>query len=318
MTEQEPRSHKNDWEQSAMERIALAAVNEQRRARRWGIFFKLFFAAYLLAVLFMVQGDFADQALKERHTALVDLEGVIETGSTASADYVITGLRAAFENQNAAGVILRVNSPGGSPVQSAYINSEISRLRALYPNTPLYAVIGDVCASGCYYVIVAADKIFANEASIVGSIGVLMDGFGFVEAMKKLGVERRLLTAGENKGFLDPFSPADPKHVRYVRGLLKEIHDQFVTAVKKGRGATLKEDKELFSGLIWSGERALKLGLVDEFGSASQVAREVVGAETIVDYTRKPGLFDRFAGQIGATMASTLTKELAVRAPTLK
>lgn len=302
------------WERNVLERVALAAVTEQRRARRWGIFFKLFFAAYLLLVLLLAQGPkFGETALTERHTALVDLEGVIDSEGKASADNVIGGLRAAFENKNVAGVILRANSPGGSPVQSSYIYNEIGRLREKYPNIPLYAVVGDICASGCYYVVAAADKIYANESSIVGSIGVLMDGFGFVDTLKKLGVERRLITAGENKAFLDPFSPMNAKHKQYIEGVLSDVHGQFVAAVKRGRGKALKADQNLFTGLIWTGDKARELGLIDEMGSAGYVARDVIQAEEIVDYSLRENLFDRFAGQFGATVAHTLSKELGVR-----
>ena len=313
MSEQD---QKPSWERDVLERVALAAVTEQRRARRWGIFFKLFFAAYLLAVLLLAQGPgLGDTALKERHTALVDLDGVIESEGKASADNVIGGLRAAFESKNVAGVILRANSPGGSPVQSSYIYSEILRLRQKYPDIPLYAVIGDICASGCYYVVAAADKIYANESSIVGSIGVLMDGFGFVDTMKKLGVERRLITAGENKAFLDPFSPMNTKHKQYIEAVLKDVHAQFIDAVKRGRGDALKPDKDLFTGLIWAGDRARELGLIDEMGSAGFVAREVIKAEDIVDYSLRENLFDRFAEQFGAATARTLGSELGVRGP---
>ena len=312
------RDGKN-WERDALERVAMAAVNEQRRARRWGIFFKLFFALYLLAVLAATQAPkWGDAGIAKRHTALVELEGVIESEGKASADNVISGLRAAFESTNAAGVILRANSPGGSPVQSAYINNEIARLRDKYPDKPLYAVVGDICASGCYYVVAAADKIYANEASLVGSIGVLMDGFGFVDSLKKLGVERRLITAGENKAFLDPFSPMNAKHQRYIESLLKEIHTQFIDTVKRGRGDALKDDKELFSGLVWSGERAKGLGLIDEMGSASYVAREVIGAEDIVDYSLKADFFDRFAEQLGTATAKALGGQLANRTPLMR
>jgi protease-4 len=302
---------KEGWERSVLEKIALSALEEQRRARRWGIFFKLFIVAYLLLLLISVQWDsLTGHGLASRYTALVDMEGVIESEGRASADRVVTGLRAAFESAGTAGVILRVNSPGGSPVQSAYINDEISRLREQYPDTPLYAVIGDVCASGCYYVVVAADRIYANKGSIVGSIGVLMDGFGFPDAMKKLGVERRLLTAGENKAMFDPFSPVNAKDRRYLQGMLNEVHQQFIDVVKDGRGDSLKASREIFSGLIWTGERAKALGLVDDFGSASFVAREVIGAEDIVDFTAKENILDRFAQQVGATAASVLRDQL--------
>lgn len=307
------------WEREALERVALAAVTEQRRSRRWSIFFKLIFIAYLGVFLFMLERDrLGDAALSGRYAALVDVDGVIDTGSQASADNIIAGLRAAFEAKNTAGVILRTNSPGGSPVQAAYINNEINRLREKYPDIPLYAVVVDMCASGCYYVAVAADKIYANESSIVGSIGVLMDGFGFVDTMKKLGVERRLLTAGENKGFLDPFSPVNPKHQRYVEGVLKEIHQEFIDVVKTGRGDALKNDKEIFSGLIWTGVRAKELGLIDDFASAAEVAREVIGVENIVDFTPRENVLDRFAEQLGVAAAKALGGEMMSRGPSLR
>lgn len=314
-----PASREPGWERSLIERLAFAALEEQRRARRWSLFFKLFFVSLLtLLVLSSLAHQWGQKALAGRHSALIDMEGVIEVDNKASADAVITSLRAAFENALTAGVILRVNSPGGSPVQSAYINDEIVRLRKKHPDTPLYAVISDICASGCYYVVAAADKIYANKASLVGSIGVLMDGFGFVDSLRKLGIERRLLTAGENKAFLDPFSPMQPQHRRFVQGLLAEIHQQFIDQVKTGRGPALKESKELFSGLIWTGETAKKLGLVDDFGSASYVAREVIGAETIVDFTTHQDWFERFADRMGAATAKALDTRWRQGTPALK
>lgn len=297
------------WERQTIEKLAFAALEEQRKARRWGLFFKLFLAGYLLLLLLLTQLDFAAVGMSSRHTALVNLEGVIEADGDANADSVITSLRAAFENSATAGVILRTNSPGGSPVQAGYINDEIKRLREKHPETPLYAVITDMCASGCYYAVAGADKIYASKGSIVGSIGVLMDGFGFEEAMKKLGIERRLLTAGEHKGILDPFSPLDAQSRRHAQGMLNEIHQQFIDVVKRGRGDALKGGKELFSGLFWTGEQARKLGLIDEFGSAGYVAREVIGAEDIVDYTVQPQFFDRFAKRLGASVAKVLAAE---------
>jgi protease-4 len=298
------------WERQTIEKLAFAAIEEQRKARRWGIFFKLFLAGYLLLILLLAHFDFGAPGMSSRHTALINLEGVIEADGDADADSVITGLRAAFENSATAGVILRTNSPGGSPVQAGYINDEIQRLRDKHPETPLYAVIVDMCASGCYYAVAGADRIYASKGSIVGSIGVLMDGFGFEEGMKKLGIERRLLTAGEHKGILDPFSPLDPQSRRHAQGMLNEIHQQFIDVVKRGRGDALKGGKELFSGLFWTGEQARRLGLIDEFGSANYVAREVIGAENIVDYTVQPRFFDRFAKRLGASMAKSVAGEL--------
>ena len=297
---------KPNWERDAIVKLANASLREQRRARRWGIFFKLLGFAYLFLILFSLGGwDKPDTGLTtERHTALVDLIGVIADGEDASADFVVAGLRDAFENENSAAVILRINSPGGSPVQAAYINSEITRLREKYPTKPLYAVIADICASGGVYAAAAADKIFANESSIVGSIGVRMDGFGFVGTLDKLGIERRLLTAGEHKALLDPFSPENPIEKQHVQSLLNEIHEKFIEIVKQGRGDRLADDPALFSGLFWTGEKALELGLIDGLGSAGYVAREVVGEEEIVDYTYQEDLLDRFAKRIGSAMAS--------------
>ncbi|MBS1235571.1 MAG: peptidase [Proteobacteria bacterium] len=258
----------------------------------------------------MQSGTWGEKALASRYTALVDLDGEISAESNANADNIIQGLRDAFEAKAAVGVILQANSPGGSPVQSAYIYDEILRLREKYPDKPLYAVIGDVCASGCYYAVAAADKIYASPASIVGSIGVLMDGFGFVDGMKKLGIERRLLTAGENKGMLDPFSPLDSKARHHAQKMLDEIHGQFIDAVKQGRGDALKPNKEIFSGLFWSGTKAKELGLVDEYGSAGSVARDVIGAEEIVDYTVRENLFHRLAERFGMAMGRSVASEL--------
>src|SRR4030042_4010574 len=265
---------KEGWERELLEKLAFASFEESRKTRRWGIFFKIFIAVYLIIVLLIMQsGTWGEKALANRYTALVELDGEISAESNANADNIIQGLRDAFEAKAAVGVILHANSPGGSPVQSAYIYDEILRLREKYPDKPMHAVIGDVCASGCYYAVAAADKIYASPASIVGSIGVLMDGFGFVDSMKKLGIERRLLTSGENKGMLDPFSPLDSKTRRHAQKMLDEIHGQFIDAVKQGRGDALKPNKEIFSGLFWSGTRAMELGLVDEYGSAGSVAR---------------------------------------------
>ncbi len=291
------------WERDTINRLAFAALHEQRRARRWSIFFKILIFAYLIGILLLYSPSMElDPAARDEHTALVELKGVIAPEKEGSADNVITGLRAAFESDKAKGVILRINSPGGSPVQSGYINDEIRRLRKKYPDTPLYAVVTDICASGGYYAAVAADKVYADKASIVGSIGVRMDGFGFVEAIEKLGVERRLLTAGENKAFLDPFQPVKEADVEHVQELLNDIHDQFIEVVKAGRGEKLKDDPAIFSGFIWTGEQAVELGLVDELGSSSYVAREVIGAETIVDYTPTEDLWEKVSKRLGTAL----------------
>ncbi len=307
------------WERKVLERVALAAIEEQRRARRWSIFFKLFFAVYLIVVLVLLYGEpRGAKSLATRYTALVDLEGAIAPDSPASADNVIAGLRAAFEGKHTAGVLLRANSPGGSPVQAGYIYDEIQRLREKHPKVPVYAVITDVCASGCYYAVAAADKVYADKASIVGSIGVLMNGFGFVDGMKKLGIERRLLTAGENKAFLDPFSAMKPGDKAHAQKLLNRIHKQFIERVREGRGDALKENKDMFSGLFWTGEEAVEMGLVDELGSASYVAREVVGAEEIVDFTQRENVFDRFAKRLGTAMAEKLGTDFIGRTPSVR
>jgi protease-4 len=253
-----------------------------------------------------------------KHTALVDLKGVISDSSEASADNIITGLRDAFEDENTAGVILRANSPGGSPVQSAYIYDEIKRLRELYPDTPLYAVVTDVCASGCYYVVSAADDIYVNNSSIVGSIGVRMDSFGFVDTIKMLGVERRLYTAGESKGFLDPFTPSKPADVAHVKLLLESIHEQFISAVKSGRGERLKDNQKLFSGLVWTGEESLPMGLADKVGSSGYVAREVIGEEEIVDFTEKQDLWEKLGDRIFVAMAKGMSELFASGASSLR
>lgn len=310
---------KENWERGLLEKLAFVSLEETRKARRWGIAFRIFIAVYLIVLLLMfVGGSWGEKATASQYTALVEMDGVIEAGGEVTADTIITGLRSAFEDEAAVGVILRANSPGGSPVQSAYIYDEILRLREKYPNKPVYAVIGDVCASGCYYIVAAATKIYANPSSLVGSIGVLMDGFGFVDSMKKLGIERRLLTAGENKGMLDPFSPVDPKDQRHAQKMLSEVHEQFIAAVKKGRGDALKPNREIFSGLFWSGSKAKELGLVDEFGSASFVAREVVGAEEIVDHSIHENLLERLVGRVGMAMGKQVASELRLRGPGLR
>lgn len=298
----------NAWAHGVLERLAFASLKEQRAARRWGIFFKLAFLAYLLLIFYMMNwpGGFGREAASGRHTALVEINGVIADGQGANADYIISGLRQAFENKNAAAVILRINSPGGSPVQAGYVNDEIRRLRGAHPDKKVYAVVTDVCASGGYYIAVAADEIYADKASIVGSVGVLMDGFGFVGTLEKLGVERRLVTAGESKGFLDPFSPMKEDDLQHLRGMLEDIHAQFIAVVRAGRGERLKDNGKLFTGLTWTGEESLKLGLIDGLGSSSHVARDIVGAERIVDYTYRPPVFERFADRLGGVLSDRI------------
>ncbi len=305
------------WEREVVTQLAEASLKEQRRSRRWGIIFKLLTFAYIGVILFMIgEASLTKVTINEKHTALVELTGVIADKEIASADHIVTALRDAFDNEKAAGVILRINSPGGSPVQSGYIYDEILRLRKENPDTPLYAVVTDICASGGYYIASAADKIYADKASIVGSIGVRMDNFGFVDAIEKLGVERRTLTAGENKALLDPFLPENEKTKAHMQNMLSEIHQQFINAVKEGRGDRLDTSVEgLFSGLIWTGETAVKNGLVDELASSSYVAREVIGEETIVDYTVQDDLLERFAQRLGSTVAQVISTQLFSSTP---
>lgn len=311
--EQNTKADDPAWERKVLERIALEGIAEQRRQRRWGIFFKLLGFAYLTVVLFMVMdwGGSTDRLGDgSKHTALVQLNGVIQAKGDASAERINAALQSAFEDKGTQGVILRINSPGGSPVQSGIINDEILRLRTKYPNIPLYVVVEDICASGGYYVAAAADKIFVDKASIVGSIGVLMDGFGFTGTMEKLGVERRLLTAGQNKGFLDPFSPQDTNHKEYAQQMLGEIHKQFVDVVRKGRGKRLKETPEMFSGLMWTGSKSIELGLADAYGTVESVARDAIKAEDIRDYTVRQNIAEKLAKQFGANMAEGAARAL--------
>jgi len=320
---QDTTSHSNKidekWERDVLNRLAFATINEQRRTRRWSIFFKLLGFAYLILLLFALKPDLGSDLLgdieekgSDKHTALVEINGVIAEDADANADNIISGLRSAFKDKDTAGVILRINSPGGSPVQSGYINDEIVRLREKYPDTPIYAVVADMCASGGYYIAAAADKIYADKASVVGSIGVLMNGFGFVNALDKLGIERRLMTAGENKGFLDPFSPFEEDDKVHIQAVLNNIHQQFIDVVKEGRGDRIDVDKnpELFSGLVWTGEQALELGLIDELGNSSSVAREVIEAEKIVNFTPEKNYFDRFAERLGTTLGGAIVQKL--------
>ena len=316
MSEPTPQNSDKDWPQDVINRLAFAALDEQRRGRRWGIFFKLLMFAYLLLLFIsfsMTAGVDKTKLTAGKHTALIEIKGVIADDADASADNIIAGLRKAFKNKNTAGIILRINSPGGSPVQAGYVNDEIKRLRDKYPQKKVYAVVTDICASGGYYIAVAADEIFADKASMVGSIGVLMNGFGFVDAMKKLGVERRLYTAGKSKGFLDPFTPQKKSDIAHVNKMLGTIHQQFIDIVKQGRGQRLKEDPRLFTGLIWTGEESMALGLIDGLGSSSYVARDVIEAENIVNYTPQETVFKRFADRIGASFASTMASIMGVK-----
>jgi protease-4 len=304
------------WERELLQNLLLETLKEQRRRRRWGIFFKLLGFGFVGALLYLgagFGGEAKESLTRAPHAAVVTLDGVISAQSQASADVVIEGLRDAFKDHNTKAVILRLNSPGGSPVQAGQINDEIRRLRKLYPQTPLYAVVEDICASGGYYVAVAADQIFVDKASLVGSIGVLMDGFGFTGAMDKLGIERRLIAAGDNKGFLDPFSPVNAQQQQYARTMLAEIHAQFIQVVREGRGQRLKETPEMFSGLIWSGSKSIELGLVDGYGSVESVARDLVKVEDVMDFTPKENFADRLAKTVGASAGTSLGSWLGLK-----
>jgi protease-4 len=309
MAELQPGGPETNWERQAIERIALAALVEQRRARRWGIFFKMLIFIYLFALLFIGMGWLGKKDTGTgKHTALVDINGVISHNSLASADNVTASLQDAFKDKRTQGVILRINSPGGSPVQAGYINDEIRRLRAKYPEIPLYAVVEDICASGGYYIAVAADRIYVDKASIVGSIGVVMDSFGFTGTMEKLGVERRALASGENKAFLDPFAPVVEEHREHAREMIQQIHKQFIGVVRQGRGKRLKETPDMYSGLLWVGQKSVDLGLADALGSVDYVAREVIKAEEIVDFTLRENVAERLAKKFGAGMADGLAR----------
>ena len=291
------------FEQTLVNQIAREFLAEQRRARRWNIAFKLFIALFMaifLVAYLMGKTDITPGSLTNgKHTALIDIQGIISGNGQARSDYVTASLRAAYEDSNTAGIILRINSPGGSPVQAGYVNDEINRLKNEYPDIPVYAVIGDLCASGGYYIAVAADRIYADKASLIGSIGVIMSSFGFVDAINKLGIERRVYHAGRHKAFLDPFSPEQDDEVEHVDQLLDGIYRQFVEVVKKGRGNRLAEDDRIFSGLVWTGEQSVELGLIDELGNTDYVAREVIGVEEIVDFTYRDTLLEQISREIG-------------------
>jgi protease-4 len=303
------------WERAALERIALAALYEQRAARRWKIFFRLIFLglfALLVWGILNIGKPVPPLGGDGRHTALVKLDGEIDADGSTSANNVNDALDKAFEDKNTAGVILEINSPGGSPVQAGRIYDEIVRLRKKYPGTKLYAVVDDMCASGGYYVAAAADEIYVNRASLVGSIGVRMGGFGFTGLMEKLGIERRLYTAGENKALFDPFAPVASNAKQYAGEMLNQLHAQFIDAVKRGRGNRLKDkdNPEIFSGLVWTGQRSVELGLADGFGDTAYVARDVINAKTVVDYTEKENFTDRIARRLGASMGETAVQAL--------
>jgi protease-4 len=304
------------WAREALTQLAFAAVTEQRRTRRWGIFFKLLFFAYLVGLLVLAWpdsfGTATVTAATKNHTALIRIDGLISSSTEASAKNVNEALRKAFKDEKTVGVILEINSPGGSPVQSGEIYDEIQRLRGQYPKMPVYAVASDVCASGGYYIAAAAQSIYANKASIVGSIGVRMDSFGFTDAIAKLGVERRAYTAGSNKDFLDPFKPVNAAEVQHLQTMLDAIHQQFISAVKQGRGDRLKENPDIFSGLMWTGEQSVGLGLVDALGNSRLVAEEVIKEKTIVDYTRRTSWLDRLFDRTEVRLSTALREGLGM------
>ncbi|MDQ3025606.1 MAG: S49 family peptidase [Pseudomonadota bacterium] len=312
MTESGPPN----WERAVLEKVALQAVQEQRRARQWNALFKLLWFTIAFLVIAGLMGwigrpDKDSTVSVGRHTAVVDVEGVIGVESKASAERVIKGLNRAFKDSNTVGVVLRINSPGGSPVQAGYVNDEIRRLRAKHPEIPLHAVVQDLCASGGYYIAVAADKIYVDKASLVGSIGVIMGSFGFVGTLDKLGMERRSYTSGDNKDFLDPFQPENPAHREHAQKMLSEIHAQFINVVRQGRGSRLKETTETFSGLIWTGEKSIELGLADSLGSTEFVAREVIKAEKLVDYTVEENYFEALSKRLGTSFGATFARAAA-------
>ncbi|WPB56014.1 S49 family peptidase [Xylophilus sp. GOD-11R] len=303
-------SDNQNWERTTLEKLAFAAIAEQRSARRWKTFTRLSWLLVLIVAGWLLFSRAQPTTAKTTaHTAVIDIKGEIADGAEASAEFVNASMRSAFEDEGAQAVVLLINSPGGSPVQAGMINDEILRLKAKYKK-PIYAVVEESCASAAYYIAAGTDEIFVDKASVVGSIGVLMDGFGFTGLMDKVGVERRLLTAGENKGFLDPFSPMSDKQRGYAQAVLDQIHGQFIAVVRKGRGERLKETPETFSGLFWTGQEAVAMGLADKLGNLDYVAREVVKAEEVVDYTRHDNVAERLAKKFGAAMGESAVRSL--------
>ncbi len=294
------------WQKQTLEKLVFASLKEQRSRRRWGIFFKLFIAAYLVFLLFLYlspESPTKVMAEQKAHAALIDVKGPIFAGSKSSADDIIESLKAAFDSPGTKGVILRINSPGGSPVQADEIYNEIKRQRKKHPNIKIYAVCTDICASGAYYVAAAADDIYANPASLVGSIGVILNGFGFVDSMKKLGVERRVIIAGHNKDFLDPFTPLKPAQRQEAQRMVDDVHQQFINKVKAGRGSRLKINADTFSGLVWTGNAALAQGLIDGFASPREVARDKIKVKHMVDYTVEPSFFERVSDKLATSLS---------------
>lgn len=309
---EESNAQDSRWQREVIEKLAMSSLKEQKAARRWSIFFKALTFIYLFVILAYALGWVVKEGKSAvgEHTALIDISGVIMPGGEVNAESFINSLADAYDNKGTKGLILRINSPGGSPVQAGIINEEIKRQRKLHPDIPVYAVVEDICASGGYYIAAAADKIYVDKASIVGSIGVLMDGYGFTGVMEKVGVERRLLTAGKNKAMLDPFSPVNPEHEAFAQKMLNEIHEQFKAVVREGRGKRLKETPDTFSGLFWSGEESINIGLADALGSTDYVAREVIKQEEIIDFTYQETFADRFAKRLGASIAKNIGFDL--------
>lgn len=300
------------WERKAFEKLSKDIIHEHRSTRRWRAFFRMlsFAALFWLLLIISPQNWFTPETITESrsHTAVVTIKGIIMDTSDASAENIIPSLQNAFKDKNTKGILLNINSPGGSPVQAGYIYDEIIRLKKLYPNTKVYAVVTDMGLSGGYYIAAAADEIYVDKASLVGSIGVLMNGFGFVDTLKKLGIERRLITAGENKGIFDPFSPVKPQDQQFIQKTLNVVHQQFIKCVKEGRGERLKPSPDTFSGLFWTGEQAIELGLADKLGSPEYVAREVIGEKRIVEFMPKREWIERFAEQLGASTGQALQR----------
>lgn len=319
MDQNQPENTNQNWERQALEHLLLENLKESRKARRWKAVFRVLTLIVLVGAILVIF-DFqvpGGRMGTEKHTALVSLEGEISSSSMANALDINSSLTAAFENEHSVGVVLRINSPGGSPVQAGMINDEIVRLRKLYPSKPLYVVVEDICASGGYYVAVAGDQILVDKASLVGSIGVIMEGFGFTGLMDKLGVTRRMITAGSNKGMLDPFSKENPQQVEMIKTMIDEIHQQFIEVVKAGRGDRLKETPEMFSGRVWNGEQAIKIGLADGYGTVEKVARDVFKAPDVLDYTMKENFAERVAKRFGAEVGAAAGKAL-IKTPDLK
>lgn len=305
----------SQWERKTLEKLLFNTLKEQRSKRRWSVFFKfLFFTLFISFLIFLLANPVnSSNATKAKpHIGLIDIRGIISDSAPADADNVIEGLKNAFENKNTQAIILRINSPGGSPVQASQIYQEIRYLRTQHPSIKIYAVCSDLCASAAYYIASASDDIYADPSSLVGSIGVRMDSFGFVDTMKKLGIERRLLTAGAHKGFLDPFSPEKPDEKQIAEHMIQDVHQQFINNVKQGRGNRLKENPTLFSGLVWSGQEALSMGLIDGFGDLSSLSRDLIKNKNIVDYTIKPGLLEQLSDRMGASFAAKISANLGI------